>query len=381
MYENMVKEAYENIVGVEKEAAFDGIKAKLSTGARRREEDAVERTKNRVGMAQLYNDQAHNRAAARVEVGKRRLAHTAERMSDAAVLANKNIADSSANRAAKMEAARAYLEAKDNLKASKNTQLARAYNDFMNGAQAEADRKVAIRGMKKDIRNLRYGQYADIADAKLQNAAAHENRLHARVNEIAAQKAAEKAAAYYDEAQLVKEAAEVDYNEACAYEDAALEVLAELGYDVDELCKEAGIKDVAGTACGAVKNFGKGYVDALKGAGIREDLIRNKNLKTFNSENASDAIRKQFKGKLPKDIAKTVGAYALPIAAISGATAYGVHRHNKRKTQAQEQAEKAAAYYEDAQLVKEAAYNDYMEACAYEDAAVEALYDLGYFED
>lgn len=43
-------------------------------------------------------------------------------------------------------------------------------------------------------------------------------------------KAAEKAAAYYDEAQYAKEAAEADYAEACAYEDAALQILDELGY-------------------------------------------------------------------------------------------------------------------------------------------------------
>ena len=41
---------------------------------------------------------------------------------------------------------------------------------------------------------------------------------------------AEKAAAYYDEAQYAKEAALSDYDEACAYEAAALEVLDELGY-------------------------------------------------------------------------------------------------------------------------------------------------------
>ena len=43
-------------------------------------------------------------------------------------------------------------------------------------------------------------------------------------------KQAEKAAAYYDEAQLVKQAAEADYAEACAYEEAALQILDELGY-------------------------------------------------------------------------------------------------------------------------------------------------------
>ena len=39
-----------------------------------------------------------------------------------------------------------------------------------------------------------------------------------------------KAVAYYDEAQLVKEAAEADFAEACAYEEAAIAILDELGY-------------------------------------------------------------------------------------------------------------------------------------------------------
>ena len=40
---------------------------------------------------------------------------------------------------------------------------------------------------------------------------------------------AEKAAAYFEEAQLIKEAAENDYAVACAYEDAAYQILDELG--------------------------------------------------------------------------------------------------------------------------------------------------------
>ena len=41
---------------------------------------------------------------------------------------------------------------------------------------------------------------------------------------------AEKAAAYYEAAVMAKEAAEADYANACAYEDAALEILADLDY-------------------------------------------------------------------------------------------------------------------------------------------------------
>ena len=47
---------------------------------------------------------------------------------------------------------------------------------------------------------------------------------------VANKTAAKKAAAYYDEAQFMKQAAEADYAEACAYEEAALQILDELGY-------------------------------------------------------------------------------------------------------------------------------------------------------
>ena len=51
------------------------------------------------------------------------------------------------------------------------------------------------------------------------------NELSARHSDMP-----QKAAAYYDEAQYAKEAALADYNEACAYEEAALTILDELGY-------------------------------------------------------------------------------------------------------------------------------------------------------
>lgn len=46
---------------------------------------------------------------------------------------------------------------------------------------------------------------------------------------LAEQMNAQKVAAYYEEAQLAKEAAEADYEVACAYEDAAMRILGELG--------------------------------------------------------------------------------------------------------------------------------------------------------
>ena len=52
-------------------------------------------------------------------------------------------------------------------------------------------------------------------------------------------KKAQKAQQALEAAETQKEAAEYDYTEACAYEDAALEILAELGYDIDAFAKEA----------------------------------------------------------------------------------------------------------------------------------------------
>lgn len=45
-----------------------------------------------------------------------------------------------------------------------------------------------------------------------------------------AKKTEKQASAYYEAAQFAKEAAEADYAEACAYEEAALDILDELGY-------------------------------------------------------------------------------------------------------------------------------------------------------
>lgn len=72
------------------------------------------------------------------------------------------------------------------------------------------------------------------------------------------------------------------------------------------------------------------------------------------------------------------GASALALAGI-GTGAYKALK-NKKKSQEEETAEKAAAYYEAAVMAKEAAEADYANACAYEDAALEILADLGYID-
>lgn len=72
-----------------------------------------------------------------------------------------------------------------------------------------------------------------------------------------------------------------------------------------------------------------------------------------------------------------VGAAAL---AGVGAGTYKLLKNRKNKSQEEETAEKAAAYYEAAVMAKEAAETDYANACAYEDAALEILADLGYID-
>ena len=74
------------------------------------------------------------------------------------------------------------------------------------------------------------------------------------------------------------------------------------------------------------------------------------------------------------------GASALALAGI-GAGTYKALKNRKNKSQDEEVAEKAAAYYEAAVMAKEAAENDYANACAYEDAALEILDELGLLED
>ena len=79
------------------------------------------------------------------------------------------------------------------------------------------------------------------------------------------------------------------------------------------------------------------------------------------------------------DFAKNhkVGTGVAAGLALAGGTALALKKHHDKK---KEQAEKAAAYYDEAQLVKEAAEADYAEACAYEEAALAILNQLGYLD-
>ena len=74
------------------------------------------------------------------------------------------------------------------------------------------------------------------------------------------------------------------------------------------------------------------------------------------------------------------GGIAAGTAALGGAAYAGKKLYDRHKSKAEEQAEKAAAYYDEAQYAKEAAIDDYNEACAYEEAALTILDELGYLD-
>lgn len=76
-----------------------------------------------------------------------------------------------------------------------------------------------------------------------------------------------------------------------------------------------------------------------------------------------------------------IGAGATAGALTLAAGLYGLAKHRKNKRNTDESVEKQAfAYYEASQMAKEAAQEDYAEACAYEDAALDVLDELGYLD-
>ena len=154
--------------------------------------------------------------------------------------------------------------------------------------------------------------------------------------------------------------------------------------------KEAGLKDVAGKAWDGVKGYGK----ILSGANVRkakealEDIreIDSMAVNRHGKDKAEEifhlkARERPYETKLRNARLSRGAAIAVPALAAVGATAYGIHRHNLAKNRnEQAAAEKAAVYYDEAQYVKEAAEADYAEACAYEDAAIQILDELGYLD-
>jgi gas vesicle protein len=145
--------------------------------------------------------------------------------------------------------------------------------------------------------------------------------------------------------------------------------------------KEAGVKDVAATAWGGAKKAGKGYVDALTAKGVRNTYAKREKALNDLSGMDPEALKQYLKshnlsmGSYIKPGLKTVGAVGGTAAAL-GLAAYGGRKlHDKKK------ARKAQQALEAAESQKEAAENDYLEACAYEEAALEVLAELGYDVD
>lgn len=288
MYDEMVKCAYDEICGFDKEAAFEGVKAWHRHNVARRAEDKAHRLGTKAGHKRVDLDYENRRNSDFGNVVSQGYSDRAERRNDSAARKIKTNKDA----LARTEAARAilsdisaqhkdYKDAKNAYKREKTRAMAdyiasenskkNALRDDLFRRNIEAsntiDRgnskmknmsiqsKTDLYGMKMGAKDRAFGRAIDRVNALNQmggdyaaQRAAHgdyavqralgyaglsDDRVAAKraaKAERKAAKAAEKAAAYYDEAQYVKEAAEADYAEACAYEDAAIQILDELGY-------------------------------------------------------------------------------------------------------------------------------------------------------
>ena len=283
MYDEMVNNAYDEICGFDKEAAFEGVKAWHRHNVARRAEDKAHKLGTKAGHKRVSLDFDNSRNSDYGNVMGQMYSAKAERKNDAtarSIKANKDavarteaaraiLSDISAQgkeykdakNAYKRDKARAmadYIASERGKKNALSDELLRRNIDASNAIDRgtsklknmKAQSKADIYGMKMDAkgrafnsvvdrvnalnqmdvdygraaRNAAHGDYS--AQRDLGYAGLSDNRVAAKK----AAKAAEKAAAYYDEAQYVKEAAEADYAEACAYEDAAIQILDELGY-------------------------------------------------------------------------------------------------------------------------------------------------------
>ena len=154
--------------------------------------------------------------------------------------------------------------------------------------------------------------------------------------------------------------------------------------------KEAGVKNVAGKVGRGISSASRAVAGAYTAKGYRQARRDYKDFLEANKDLGKKELKKLYKEeggtakrRMLTHALSTAGAYAVPIAAIAG-TGLAVKRHRDKKRAIVEaeaaQAEKAAAYYDEAQYIKEAAEADYAEACAYEDAALEILDELGYLD-
>ena len=85
---------------------------------------------------------------------------------------------------------------------------------------------------------------------------------------------------------------------------------------------------------------------------------------------SNDTLGKGLGKGVNKAMALKYGLPALGVAGVGGAGAYALSRKGKAQ-------EKAAEYYEEAQLIKQAAEEAYLEAQALEEASIEAYEYLG----
>ena len=226
MYENMVKEAYDQIMGFDKEAAFERVKA---WGAQKKHEGAQNRqfkTDTKTGKHALKNDQASKINEMRNNIVKQYLSDDATNTANLAALYNLGNEQALARRQAKRDMKSERDAKKSELKRQRNTDFANLYAKSVANTNEEIGQMTDRYKALKDVSTARRGRASELAAYDTSRAGEWAGVRDARL----AAKQAEKAAAYYDEAQLVKEAAEYDYAEACAYEEAALSILDELGY-------------------------------------------------------------------------------------------------------------------------------------------------------
>ena len=129
---------------------------------------------------------------------------------------------------------------------------------------------------------------------------------------------------------------------------------------------------------GKMAGFGKRYLDALKASDLRDVVSQRKAIaEALPGADKADiaktiAAQGQGAGAVAKAGAKTLAAYAPIAAGVIGTGVLAKKMHDKKKAQ------RAQAALEAAGEQKTAAENDYMEACAYEEAALEVLAKLGF---
>ena len=167
-----------------------------------------------------------------------------------------------------------------------------------------------------------------------------------------------------------------------AYEDILGSMEKEAGAQAEEY-KRTYAQRYANAARGSARGV---YDDATIKAGREEiaKFLKKKNgagrvANMAHTLGNPTATAMMWRGLSNKQKAAIIGGGSAAALGIGAGTAALIH--GKKKKKSEETAEKAAAYYDEAQLIKEAAANDYEVACAYEEAALNILGELGYFNE